>query len=417
MLNCSEKEYDYLAKEVMDVRSCITRYVGYIIGSNGVLFFIIKIFYEEDKTIEITDEVLINFNTALFPFIGIVIISSLYFIIDYKFASHNRYTGYMQLLSQELRHFQIKEGQDFNIGNTKKLQHGFADKENTEASPTNVIMSWQYIMSRWNSRHFGKHYDEAGFNKLDFRFQLPGYQYNQLDEFTDGSNNASKNVIQWFLEEIIWTPNYKISRKLSLYGKYKKRSWQYPKYIYLISLIQIIIISVFILVADDNETLAEHYWWLIPTVLVWCYYGYNNLKVMRGNRSSDYYCWAFFAYRVQLLNNFNIRPIYFSTIFVRYFKSAILIRFFKKIKTNSELKEKLLKRLEGGFILEFKSLNNRLFYGKASERKVDTKKYDAAVDKLLLKLKNGIKVSKLEKEMIRAVFDFKETQKRENLVK
>ncbi|MEM8525415.1 MAG: hypothetical protein AAGG68_12315 [Bacteroidota bacterium] len=413
------KEYEYLASEVSEIRLCITRYIGYIIGSNGALFLAIKLFYEENKDIQATDPEFLFQEHNLMPFIGLIIISSLYFVVDYKFASHNRHVGYMQLLSQELNHLQITEKSKIPIGGTHKdLEKGTDTQIYQNADFDKTIMSWQYIMSRWNSRQLEDKYDENGFSKLDFRFQLPGYSYDQLSLFRDKEKGKERNVIQWFLEEIVWKPQNYYKDKRKLYTKYRVRSWQYPKYLYFISILQIIIISAFILTHVELKSMWLHAIWMFPVLLIWAYYGYNNFKAMVGDRSSDYYCWSFFAYRVQLLNNYGLRPIYFSTSFVRYFKSALLISFFKKMQNNSELERRLLEeRLSGGFDSTHKRLNRELFYKEGEDFVIDKEKYNEVISRLLTKLKNGKTVNKLEKEIIRAVFNFKKSGKRTGLAR
>lgn len=412
MLKASEKEYEYLGKEVTDIRSCITRYIGYIIGSNGILFILIKYMYNTDVSVILDSGKVLSFNTLLLPLVGILVISSLFFIVDYKFASHNRHVGYMQLLSQEMRH--IDNEDSFQpISETVNLQKGIS-KDCKKCEFEDIIMSWQYMMSRWNNRKKEKDYNSRGFNKLDFRFQLPGYTYDSLGVYNKIDN---ENVVQSFLKEIVWkNQNFPIKR-LRTYIKYTAKSWQYPKYLYLLSVSQVIVIVLFIFNANELVEFSSWYWWLLPIIAIWVYYGYNNYRAMRGSRSSDYYCWAMFPYRVQLLNNYGIRPVYFSTSFVRYFKSARLIKFFKKIKENKALKEYLFQRLNGGFRMNYRKLNKQLFMYKDGNVIMNEEKYDKVINDLTRRLKEGVVVNKLEKDIIRAVVKLRETQNRDILAK
>ena len=45
----SEKEYEILKNETAEIRSCITRYIGYIISVAGLSGFLAKFYFERSK--------------------------------------------------------------------------------------------------------------------------------------------------------------------------------------------------------------------------------------------------------------------------------------------------------------------------------------------------------------------------------
>ena len=256
MLEANVKEYEILKNEIADIKSCITRYVTYIIGTNGLVLLLYKIsFYkylnpEPSSTIEeITNELgsLSPFYDYM-PIVAVTIIFSLYFVLSYKFASHNRYIGYIQLLSKEVKYLKIKKKKDYKISKNKHLHLGYNQKKNREITDKELpstIISWESTISRFNSRLKPTSFPKRHYDNLDFRFLLNRKsKYKHLKKYKIGKE--SYNVIQGFLKNIIWEYYYKSFGKISFYNKYDVKSWMYPGYIFFLVIIQCLLITPFL---------------------------------------------------------------------------------------------------------------------------------------------------------------------------
>ena len=73
------------------------------------------------------------------------------------------------------------------------------------------------------------------------------------------------------------------------------------------------------------------------------YFIYDCYQLMKGKKSVNYYCWSLFIYRVQLLNTLNVRPVYYSTSFIRYFKAAQIIHYLRDEKNSKVWKPEAAK--------------------------------------------------------------------------
>ncbi|NWG75029.1 MAG: hypothetical protein HXY24_10550 [Rubrivivax sp.] len=86
------KEYELIRGEMITVKDCITRYIGYVFGGSGAAIY--GMARMEKTPISYSEMVLIAFSLA-------TIISFVLLILYYKFYSHNRFAGYCKLLNHE----------------------------------------------------------------------------------------------------------------------------------------------------------------------------------------------------------------------------------------------------------------------------------------------------------------------------
>ncbi|MEO0527938.1 MAG: hypothetical protein AAFZ89_11970, partial [Bacteroidota bacterium] len=331
MLKGSTKEYELLKSDVKEIKACITNYLGFIIGANGIILLLFNVLKSNTEQPFCEPEALLWILIT-----GVVIILSLYFIISYKFDSHNRHVGYMHLLSQEIKHIQINENKLLSIDEYDTLDKGLEGKIVTDLDRD--IMGWDLIMSRWCSRIKTSEYPEKSMNKLDFRFQLwTGNDYQQLKKYRDNT------IIQDFFERLIWIlckPFNIVDDKRNLYEKFRIKSWNYPKYIFLLTTVLLASISFFIVKQILDITpygSAMLFYYAVPLLSVWVFFLIDLLRLRYGNRSIDFYCWAFMPFRVQFLNQFGVRPIYFSTLFIRYFKSQLVAQEISELPNYDEI--------------------------------------------------------------------------------
>lgn len=359
MLNFSNKEYTQLKAEISEIRGYITRYTIVIITIVGLILSLIDLISKSKTPIKL-----------LILFISTSIITLIFQIIWYKFKSHNRYTGYIQLLMQELNfidEYDLKKDEILNkdyVRNYREYLNDVIPNSNRNLNEKS-IESWEFIMSRLNSSSFNNKNDKKtkvshvikSTNKSKFVFLLP-------DDFNyEGINSVKwKNIDSLFFNKVIRVlynnrdrkskinKNYLKFYKKKSYPKLDKRyyvnGWGYPKLITNIVFSCICIlcfIFLFILIktyssqsfkspidwVSDDFIIAVSIVGISSVLFYWIYYVYiyGIKEIMSGKYSIDGYCWTFFVFRIQILNYHKIIPVYFSRNFIRFFKSSLIEQF------------------------------------------------------------------------------------------
>jgi len=364
MIRASEKEYEILKSEVAEVKACITRYIGYIIGLTGLAGLSIKYFSSPSSV----------FTLLLIIQVAALLIILLFEIIWYKFNSHNRYVGYIQLLTQEVGYNELTEEM------IKDVDKSYLDKccsNSTKIDLTSNIFSWEFVMSRLNTSMFanveGKTLSVSSKTKFVFRLP-PGRKYSELPEEyctldkvffikviqplygMHGTKDEGRRIFLFkklfstfipllFSVYNLYRPIRKTSFKFAntnIDKRYLSTGWLYPK-----KMVQVVMIPFSLLVGfyffisyskfdlilnnllDQGLTL----WVFSAFIMLLMYYTFLRRYVLRlsdviyGKGSIDYYCWTFFLYRVQILNSFNIIPTYFSRNFIRFYKSRTILNY------------------------------------------------------------------------------------------
>ncbi|MCK8482075.1 hypothetical protein [Psychroserpens algicola] len=359
MLHFSEKEYDHLKREVSDIRSYITRLIGFIITVAGLSVSLIEAFMETHKPLK---------ELAIIA-IAIAIITFLFELVWYKFKSHNRYTGYIQLITQEVdfitKEKAISDEVKFDAKDyVKNYEDYIYDGDDVENNGTtkpidrfkNInLTSWEFIMSRLNSSGaLKKHKDsniektklEKAISKSMFVFKLPdNYKYEFITDYQQLDLEFSNAITYDLYRGKRFNGSKETSEDKPKHYKLDKRyttvGWGYPRLISFIafstiSILMVAFISIFttefISIPLSQATFKE----CLPPVLLgiislvyiyWIIKLSIGLKALSsGKYSIDGYCWTFFIFRVQLLNSRGIIPIYFSRSFIRFFKNQLILQ-------------------------------------------------------------------------------------------
>jgi len=86
------KEYELVRSEMITVKECITKYLGFALGGTGAAIYgraLIRSLHVDSFALNI-----------IYPALSLII-SFVLLILFYKFHSHNRFAGYCKLLSHE----------------------------------------------------------------------------------------------------------------------------------------------------------------------------------------------------------------------------------------------------------------------------------------------------------------------------
>ena len=84
MLAASRKEYEQLGTEIKSIKDCITTYIGYIIGSNGIAFLL----FSALKICNICESSYANSGDIII-ITEILMMLAIYYIMNYKFLNND----------------------------------------------------------------------------------------------------------------------------------------------------------------------------------------------------------------------------------------------------------------------------------------------------------------------------------------
>ncbi len=90
----NQTEVDLIRKEMLHLKDCITKYVGYVLAGSGAAVYGIA-------RMDVLNNNGFSVGMSFVSFIISVIISFITVILFYKFHSHNRFAGYCKVLSHE----------------------------------------------------------------------------------------------------------------------------------------------------------------------------------------------------------------------------------------------------------------------------------------------------------------------------
>ncbi|MEQ6123125.1 hypothetical protein AAON49_02855 [Pseudotenacibaculum sp. MALMAid0570] len=288
MLNHNTKEYEIITASMEAIRHRLTTHLSFTIGGSGIFYFAMNILGKP------------NSNELAFPLICIfaaTLISSFFYLALYKFNSMNRYAGYCKLINIEIGSNKIKKADT-----DKKIKQ---------------IITWEICMGKLAN------------TKIEIEFPIGFWKkakYNGI-EMAILKNNFEK---------------YKIHNPKIDYGARKKgllmllrginkkdnsKTWKYPlysSYVYyflifiFVSLSISGVISFFIQLSAPMTYMQYSELTLISVLLLTILFVLQKslsemYKLMIGSKTVSAYCWKFLPYRIQILNNFGIRPTYYIT--------------------------------------------------------------------------------------------------------
>lgn len=132
------KEYESIRIEMLNLKDCITKYVGYVLaGSGAMIYGIARVERSISETINSPEVAVITSGFSM-------LISLVLLLLFYKFNSHNRFAGFCKLLNHE-RHEPL-EISDHGKPKEKKQNNPPEDRVKT-----NAIFSWEVTVGdlRW----------------------------------------------------------------------------------------------------------------------------------------------------------------------------------------------------------------------------------------------------------------------------
>ena len=303
MLTENVKEYELISAELHSIRNCITSYISYLIGSSGIGVCIISYF----KTLQISHSLslFITVSTTL-------VISAMHYILIYKYNSHNRYAGYLRLISQEISLASIKKK---NGREQKKIEH---------------LICWELCVSMLNNASKRKGFPEKYWRDI-LKFRMA--QNGMVLSFKNDPEKIKKVLVSKWNDLNFACPRidkHAFWRGISLLisGIIKRdnsKSWKYPLYTSYV----VIIFNLYYLALSGycfwayttSTTLAElsyvivtGYFVILAVILtIWQRNVVEMYRLMLGSKTVDAFCWKFLQYRIEAVNQYGLVPTYHLT--------------------------------------------------------------------------------------------------------
>lgn len=249
-------EYEFIRKELTELKNCITTYTGFVIGGSGITFFGAAALTESEK---------LNDNIVFAFLISSIIVSLVLMILFYKFASHNRFAGYCKLLNQEKYDSKI---------------------------PFAQFISWEVCIDKLREADFDL---KIMLNKAK-SIKFVGINENVLDKIK--AIYKQKNSIYRFIIGL-WL----LVKTLAGFGKTK--SWNFPLYI----------VSVFFIITILHIGFGLHFYFNLPSenisvlltnsicsiiivqVVFWFQCLIKLYDLTEGKSTVEAFCWRFLPIR------------------------------------------------------------------------------------------------------------------------
>jgi hypothetical protein len=290
------KEYELLRNEMVTVKECITKYLGYVLGGSGLSVY---------GMVTLVQGNLKPFFIALMSFAFAIIMSFVLLILFYKFSSHNRFAGYCKLLNHE----------DYNPPDS---QHNTGQQGNpTHPNSQMSAFSWEIALERLRASDM----NPATLTELVKCLRLGGVDPNQLTYLLGLYSGRHPQKDHGKFLKGLW-----ILLK-ALFGKIQTRSWGFPPIVTSVFAIicggfflagMIAIISTFSL---DETALGIHLWlriivyimgFVTTLSLFWLWYRFIGKLycLMEGTSTVDGFFWRFLPIRAAFLNQLGIDPTY-----------------------------------------------------------------------------------------------------------
>jgi hypothetical protein len=285
-------EYKLLRTEILDIRNCITDYMGFLLGGSCLALGLLGFLYNGRSMDRV--ELGLNSVQAIGYLSGVfsVLVTLVAVILAYKFKSHNRYVAYCRLLSQE---------QWMNVPDS--IRNGSA-------------VGWEWCLTILYEEQYEKsikrNLDERTNHIIEHQFAESGYIRDIYDGYKKYEDREVWNSFVFLrgLLHVFYSPvkmvNIVLNKLISSRKKKPKlinTSWIFPRPIVLSVFV---ITMVFVLVGIVNTVLAKDMmlWFAFIFVIEYQLYMWWNLfrQIYHildrdGYDTIDAYQWRFMPIR------------------------------------------------------------------------------------------------------------------------
>jgi hypothetical protein len=288
------KEYEFVRAEMLTVKDCITKYVGFALaGSAAAIYGMARIISYNREGLAL----------AVIPSALSLIISFVLLILFYKFYSHNRFAGYCKMLTHEKHH------------KPPVSATGPTPSPASVSPETARFLYWEIAVEK--DRLSGIRGKEEAFISVVDKVSIFGIDKEKL-----------KKLLRQYLgsDPKIDKSRFLKGAKILLFaivGRTEARSWAYPP---LIVSLFFFISSGFLGVGwyqiykgnqlsspDFSPSLLILISITVAQFLLWAHFIGKLHSLMNGSETLSAFFWKFIPARALFLNGYGITPEYIET--------------------------------------------------------------------------------------------------------
>lgn len=291
------KEYELIRKEIEELKKCINQYISYLFGGSGIALCTIFLNNSYSPLI-----------ISIISIIVAILVMSLNYLLLYKYISHNRYAGYLRLISQELKHSKLENSE-------------FSNEDIKELYLWELCVSQLSLFKSCSSvEKINQKFDKVKFKLSDAHFKD---ESEKLDYINKNINDYLTNPPQIDNKSFKKGVNELIQQAI---GNRTSSSWGFPLYtsfiVYIIALFFSSGSIIFFLKYLKIENICnisiflsrEESYLFIILLLIFSLFVYRSIKklakIMLGSNTVIAFCWSFLYFRVYFLNDLGIYPTY-----------------------------------------------------------------------------------------------------------
>lgn len=282
------KEYLEIRKEVAELKSCITTYVGFAVGGSATAVWALA-GRTSHGPIEDTAAALAAILLAL---VSVFVL----FLLSYKFFSHNRYVGYSKLLTHEEFREKCANPSDVFLWEISldrlrgfSLPHPSNDADKTEKRDADK--------------------SKKGKKRRNDKLESLHNYCDEVQPWTFGVDNLKDRVDEHVQSKPVRSKLFYALALLLLGRGEKPGSWKFPVYVARIFAAIDVIFVVFAVYFLHAFSLGTTQVALAVLTLIlalsWLRFLVRLHDLMSGNETVESFCWQFVPIRAKLLRDFD----------------------------------------------------------------------------------------------------------------
>lgn len=277
------REYELVRQDMVEIKECITKYMGFVLGGSGAAIFGLSALKFS------TQECFALAYASSFLTVSITLVL---FLLFYKFTSHNRFAGYCKLLNHERYR-----------------------KNNNCSFPQ--LLTWEMCMDRLrasdliSAQESVEKFEDIDISEIDG--QNKKRLFHLLEKLSGKEASVDKNK---------HTKGFKLLLK-TFRGKSSSSSWGYPPFVvtlFFLLCLGFLSTGIFgtILSIFDGKILALSKLTLCVIMIIilicqyiaWRFFCGKLYSLMEGSNTVDAFYLRFIPIRTEILNELEIIPHY-----------------------------------------------------------------------------------------------------------
>lgn len=275
-------EYKLIRKEMLNLKDCITNYIGFVLGGSGAAVFVLFSISGPSASV---------FGKAYTALVISTIISLVLMILIYKFNSHNRFAAYCKLLNHERYELPV----DFNSNE--------------------LLLSWEITVERLRYSDIN---DQWLINLAKKGIEAKELDEKKLVKLLEKYTGKKADVDNKKLRKGVWL------LPKTILGRAVSKSWGFPPFV--VAIFFLLCFGFFIVgLYETYEVIRLNsiegtdqiilglfaiFILIIQTSLWWRYFGKLH-TLMKGSATVSGFFIRYLPIRIRFLNSYGIIPRFY----------------------------------------------------------------------------------------------------------